>query len=161
MLALVLIIILSFGLGAILGAPFVPTHRRAVRAALELANLQPGQHFLDLGSGSGTLVLAAAKKGIRVTGIEINPVLWLISNIRIWPYRDHARIMLGNYWQMAWPEADCIYIFLIGHYMNRFSQHLAKRVNHHQAVLSYTFQVPGLNLVETRDGLHLYHHQPV
>lgn len=160
MIALVIIVILSFGVGAFLGAPFVPTHKRAVIAALELASLQPGQHLLDLGAGSGTLVVAAARQGIRVTGIEINPVLWIIANIRIWPYRDHARVRLGNYWQMRWPEADCIYIFLIGHYMTRFSRDLKSRVHHPVTVISYTFQVPGLELDETRHGLHLYRYNP-
>ena len=160
MFALVVIVILSFGLGAILGAPFVPTHKRAVTAALDLVDLQPGQHLLDLGEGSGTLVVAAAKRGIRVTGIEINPVLWIIANIRIWPYRSRARVILGNYWQMTWPEADCIYIFLIGHYMARFSQHLQKRTKRPVKVISYTFQVPGLRLEQTRDGLHLYYYEP-
>lgn len=160
MLGLALIVILSFGVGAVLGAPFVPTHRKSVTAALELAQLQPGQHLLDLGSGSGSLILAAAKHGIYATGIEINPVLWLISNMRIWPYKEYARIMLGDYWQMRWPKTDCIYIFLIGHYMPRFSTHLHREVSKPTTIVSYTFEVPGLQLESTVNGLHLYRYKP-
>lgn len=160
MVILALVVILSFGIGAILGAPFVPTHRRSVINALELSGLQSGQHLLDLGAGSGTLVLAAAKRGIRATGIEINPFLWLVANLRIWPYRSKARIILGNYWQMRWPQADGIYIFLIGHYMPRFRRHLLTQVGHPTTIVSYTFKVPDLELAGSRDGLHLYRYKP-
>lgn len=160
MFIFVAIVVLSFGLGALLGAPFLPTHKQSVKKALELANLKPGQRLLDLGAGSGTLVLAAARQGIDATGIEINPFLWLIANLRLWPYRQHARVRLGNYWQMTWPEADCIYIFLIGHYMGRFSRELRWRVKHPVTIISYTFEVPGLRAEAVEQGLYQYIYKP-
>ncbi len=160
MFPIILLAVLCFGLGAVLGAPFVPTHRQSVTTALDLANLIPGQHLLDLGAGSGTLVLAAARRGLTATGIEINPLLWLIGNLRIWPYRGRARVLLGNYWQMKWPEADAIYIFLIGHYMSRFSSALKKQIHHPTTIVSYTFEVPGLVADQTRDGVFIYRYKP-
>jgi len=160
MFIFILIVALSFGVGAILGAPFVPTHRQSVKLALDLADLKPGQHLLDLGAGSGTLVVAAARRGLDATGIEINPFLWLIASIRLWPYRKQARVLLGDYWHTTWPETDCIYLFLIGRYMERFSMELKKRIDRPVTVISYTFEVPGLKPVKDQGGLFVYRFKP-
>lgn len=147
--------VLCFGLGAFLGAPFVPTHRRSTKQALDLLDLEPGQRLLDLGSGSGTLLVAAAKRGLIVTGIEINPVLWFIATIRLWRYRGRAKIILGNYWRTSWPMADGIYVFLIGHYMERLGRRLHK-LQHPAVVVSNIFAIPNLEASHHQDGLYRY-----
>ena len=52
-------------------------HERAFRERiLELADLKPGEHVLDVGCGSGTLAIAASKKvgpTGRVCGIDASP----------------------------------------------------------------------------------------
>jgi pimeloyl-ACP methyl ester carboxylesterase/precorrin-6B methylase 2 len=69
---------------AILGAadqpytdvPFVPTPANVVDAMLDLAGINPTDILVDLGSGDGRIVIAAAKRfGIQATGVEIDPEL--------------------------------------------------------------------------------------
>jgi pimeloyl-ACP methyl ester carboxylesterase/precorrin-6B methylase 2 len=69
---------------AILGAadqpytdvPFVPTPANVVDAMLDLAGINPTDVLVDLGSGDGRIVIAAAKRfGIQATGVEIDPEL--------------------------------------------------------------------------------------
>jgi pimeloyl-ACP methyl ester carboxylesterase/precorrin-6B methylase 2 len=56
--------------------PFVPTPPNVVDAMLDLANIQPADVLIDLGSGDGRIVIAACKRfGIRATGVEIDPDL--------------------------------------------------------------------------------------
>jgi dienelactone hydrolase/precorrin-6B methylase 2 len=56
--------------------PFVPTAANVVDAMLDLAKIEPTDVLIDLGSGDGRIVIAAAKRfGIRATGVEINPDL--------------------------------------------------------------------------------------
>ena len=51
--------------------PFwAPSEADAVAAALELAEVGPGDRFVDLGCGDGQVLLAAAERGARVTGVE-------------------------------------------------------------------------------------------
>jgi hypothetical protein len=40
---------------------------------INMANLTSNDYLLDLGSGDGRIVIAAAKKGINATGVEYNP----------------------------------------------------------------------------------------
>ena len=53
--------------------PFVPTPPAVIDAMLELARLQPEDYVIDLGSGDGRIIIAAAKKyGARGFGVEID-----------------------------------------------------------------------------------------
>jgi pimeloyl-ACP methyl ester carboxylesterase/precorrin-6B methylase 2 len=56
--------------------PFVPTATNVVDAMLDLANIQPGDVLIDVGSGDGRIVMAACKRfGIQATGVELDPDL--------------------------------------------------------------------------------------
>lgn len=56
--------------------PFVPTPAAVVDAMLDLARLRPEDYVIDLGSGDGRIIIAAAKKyGARGFGVEIDQSL--------------------------------------------------------------------------------------
>jgi SAM-dependent methyltransferase len=52
---------------------WAPTSPDRIENALDLAGLRPGERFVDLGCGDGRVLLAAARRGADVTGIEIDP----------------------------------------------------------------------------------------
>ncbi len=155
-LLILLVVVVCFGLGAVLGAPYLPTLSETSTRALDLSELVAGQRLLDLGAGSGSLMVAAARRGIVVTGIEINPLLWLWAWLRLWPYRQLATIKLGNYWRMNWPPADCIYVFLIRHQMPHLVKQLNQRIQIPTTVISFTFELPGARPRQTKNGLYVY-----
>lgn len=56
-------------------APFVVMDERDVQAALTLAKVGRGDRLIDLGSGDGRIVIAAAQRGAEALGIELDPSL--------------------------------------------------------------------------------------
>lgn len=56
-----------------LDVPYVPTPRPVVAAMLDLAELAPSDYLIDLGSGDGRIVVAAAQRGARALGVDIDP----------------------------------------------------------------------------------------
>lgn len=54
---------------------YVPSPPVVVEAMLDLSSFGPDDLLFDLGSGDGRLVLAAARRGGRAVGIEIDPSL--------------------------------------------------------------------------------------
>lgn len=56
-------------------APFVVTPERDVERMMRLANVGPGDYLIDLGSGDGRIVIAAAKRGAMGQGVELDPNL--------------------------------------------------------------------------------------
>jgi SAM-dependent methyltransferase len=51
---------------------WVPTPDALVQKMLDLANVTPRDFVIDLGSGDGRIVIAAAQRGARALGIEYN-----------------------------------------------------------------------------------------
>ena len=60
-------------------APWVPTSPELVQKMLDLAQVTPRDFVMDLGSGDGRNVIAAAKRGARALGVEYDPKLVELS----------------------------------------------------------------------------------
>ena len=54
-------------------AEIAPTFSRFAEDALQLAHLVPGERVLDVATGPGTLAVAAARSGARVSAIDFSP----------------------------------------------------------------------------------------
>ena len=64
-------------------APFIPsTDSQASRILAYITSRPKCRRFIDLGSGDGRLVIAAAQHGIPSVGVELNPWLIAISKYR-------------------------------------------------------------------------------
>jgi SAM-dependent methyltransferase len=59
---------------------WVPTPPELVEKMLDMAKVTPQDFVMDLGSGDGRNVIAAAKRGARAVGVEFNPKMVELSN---------------------------------------------------------------------------------
>ncbi len=59
---------------------WVPTPNELVALMLSMAKVTPEDYLIDLGSGDGRTVIAAAKLGAQALGIEYNPDMVNLSN---------------------------------------------------------------------------------
>jgi len=156
---LVGLVIVSFGTVVLVGAPYLPTLRPQVKAALELADLKPGQTLLELGCGDGRVVLAAARQGLKVVGYELNPVLALVAWLRTRRYRQQVRIIWGDYWHSAWPPAEAIFVFLLSKYMNKLDKKIVQYPHKPVNLVSFAFVIPDRKPAQRRAGVFLYQYK--
>lgn len=56
-----------------LDVPYVPTPEAAVARMLDMGQVGAGDYVIDLGSGDGRIPIAAAQRGARALGVEIDP----------------------------------------------------------------------------------------
>lgn len=154
------LVVAAFGLGALLGAPYLPVLSRDVQSLLDLAGVKEGETLLDLGCGDGRLLRAAARRGVTGVGYEINPLVWLIAKLLCFPQRELISIRLGNYWAASWPPCDIIYVFLIDRYMPKLDQVLQERLRKTTRVVSYVFKIPGRAAVRSTKNATLYVYSP-
>jgi cyclopropane fatty-acyl-phospholipid synthase-like methyltransferase len=145
------IIVGCFGLGALFGAPFLPARQVDVEAALDLAEVKAGETVIDLGSGDGRLLLAAASRGAQAIGYEINPLMWLWSWLRTRRYRRKITVKLANFWLEPLPPADVIYTFLITRHVDRLDAKLKRELDKSTRVVSYVFDLPRQPVKQTRN----------
>ncbi len=148
------IIVLLCGI-VFFGAPFVPTKKMQIQAALNLLNLKKGDLLYDLGAGDGRVALAAAKQGIRVVGYELNIFLVLLARLRTRKYKKLVTIRWQNYWDADFSKCDGVYIFSSSRYMKRLDSKLREAKNRLR-LASYAFEVPRKKPSKQKDGVYLY-----
>ncbi len=153
-----LIVAVAFAIGGFLGAPYVPILRRDSRNLLDLADLKPGQTLVDLGSGDGRLLRAAAARGIRCIGYEINPFLVIVSRLVCWRYRNLVTIHTANLWNVSLPPAEAIYVFLMPRFMERLDNKLRDEITNPTRVISYTFEIPGRKAAAQGANSYVYNY---
>ncbi|RYD63029.1 MAG: SAM-dependent methyltransferase, partial [Sphingomonadales bacterium] len=62
--------------GPALDVPYKSTRREVVALMLEMGEVKPGDTVIDLGTGDGRILIAAAKeRGATGLGVDLDPVL--------------------------------------------------------------------------------------
>ncbi len=156
-LSLVAIVFL-FGFVILFGAPYLPTRKKQTDAALDLLDLKPGQTLLELGCGDGRVLRAAAARGIRCTGFELNPVLVVVAWLVTVRYRKLVSVRWGNFWTASWPQADGIFVFLLDKYMGKLDAKIKEQARPLR-LASFAFKVPGKKPATYKNGIFLYHYK--
>lgn len=123
--------------------------------AKNITKQQKQLHFVDLGSGDGTAVLAASSLGWRATGIEMNPTLWLISSIRRLlsnnkKIRSNSQLKIGDMFAASFSKsslrnANCTMIFGVAPLMPRIADLIERECQPGCWIMSYRFRVPLAN----------------
>ena len=152
-------VLISFGGVLLVGAPYLPTLGPQVKAALDLAGLKAGDTLVELGSGDGRVVVAAARQGLKVVAYELNPFLVAISWLRTRRYRYQVQIIWGDFWQAKWPAADAIFTFLLPKYMPKLNKKVIQYKHKPVKLVSFAFAIPGRKASHKRDGVFLYEYR--
>lgn len=153
------VIFIAFTFVIIFGAPFLPTLKKRVPDIVKLINLKKGQTLLELGSGDGRVLKAAAVDGLNAVGYELNPLLVIYSKIITFRYRKNIKIIWGNYWHQDWPDTDGIFVFLLQPYMQKLDEEIQKRYNHKIKLVSFAFTIPDKKPIKEINGMYLYEYK--
>ena len=141
----------------VFGAPYLPTLTTRVSDAIELLDLKPGQTMLELGCGDGRLLRAAAKKGIKAVGYELNPLLVIYAKLSSIRYGKLVSVRWANYWQIEWPPADGMYVFLLNPYMSKLHKKVVQYSDGKQfRLVSFAFKIKEAQVAKEKDSMFLY-----
>ncbi|OGY78440.1 MAG: hypothetical protein A3B74_01940 [Candidatus Kerfeldbacteria bacterium RIFCSPHIGHO2_02_FULL_42_14] len=161
-LLFILLVLLVFGIffiiSAFTGAPYVPMQRKEIDTVVRLARLTSGQTLIDLGSGDGSILIAAAKSHIRALGYEINPVLCALTWLRIQlsGTRQYCTILCCNFWNIHLSNADALFVYGIPHIMQRLQSKIQRECRKGVYVISFGFRFPDWEPIEIRGRLKVY-----
>jgi hypothetical protein len=94
---------------------WVPTPEVTVNKMLDMAKVTPQDFVVDLGSGDGRTVIAAATRGARAMGIEYNPDMVALAQRRAKEagVTDRATIVQGDIFESDFSKATVITLFLL------------------------------------------------
>jgi hypothetical protein len=94
---------------------WVPTPDALVARMLEMAKATPQDYLVDLGSGDGRTVIAAAKRGIKAMGVEYNPDMVALSqrNAEAEGVADKVKLVQGDIFTTDFSQATVVTMYLL------------------------------------------------
>ena len=102
---------------------WVPTPPELIEKMLDMAGVTPDDFVIDLGSGDGRNVIAAAKRGARALGVEYNPDLVELSRQRAEAARvsDKATFVQADMYAADVSQATVLALFLTPEVLDRMT----------------------------------------
>ena len=102
-------------------AVWVPTSPEVVEKMLDLAKVTADDFVIDLGSGDGRMVIAAAKRGARALGVEFNPEMVKLAQQRATEagVADRATFVEGDMYEADISKATVLALFLLPENLRR------------------------------------------
>ena len=128
------------------GGPYVPTKPEIMEQMLQVACIGPEDYVVDLGSGDGRLVIAAAQAGAKQSiGYEIHPGLVKLSNWKIQKMNleKKALVVKKSMWKANLSEVTLVFLYQIPYAMNRIKKLLETQLPPGSRVVSHAFPIPG------------------
>jgi len=110
-----------------LDTPYVPSTPVAVDEMLRTAGTGPGDYVVDLGSGDGRVVIAAARDyGARGLGIELDPKLVELAraNARAAGVEERVAFRQGDVLKADFGEATVVTVYLLPNLVERLKARL-------------------------------------
>jgi SAM-dependent methyltransferase len=129
---------------------WVPTPPELVEKMLDLAKVTPEDFVVDLGSGDGRNVIAAARRGARGLGVEYNPDMVSLSERRAAEagVSDKAKFQQGDLFEADFSQATVLALFLMPDNLDLLQSKILDLKPGTRVVLN-TFPVRGWDADET------------
>jgi len=102
---------------------WVPSPPEMVNKMMEVARVTPADYVIDLGSGDGRNVIAAARIGARALGVEFNPDMVALSQklAKEAGVADKAQFVQGDMYAADISKASVMALFLLPVNLNKLA----------------------------------------
>ncbi|XP_060899796.1 ATP synthase subunit C lysine N-methyltransferase [Labrus mixtus] len=123
--------------------PFVPATSAQVDNVLRVLRARSGT-LVDLGSGDGRIVIAAAKRGFKASGVELNPWLVWYSRYKAWREGVHraTSFYISDLWKVSFAQYSNVVIFGVPQMMDQLELKLASELPTTAKVVACRFPFP-------------------
>ena len=126
--------------------PFIPTPIKVIEASLDLAKVGPGDVVYDLGSGDGRVVVLAAKlRGAKAVGVEIDPALVILSEMKIKEegLEDRVKILQKDFREVDISDATVLYLYIYYDVIKNFLMDKLYQLKPGARIVTLEIPVPG------------------
>jgi SAM-dependent methyltransferase len=129
---------------------WVPSPEETVQKMMEMGKITAQDYVIDLGSGDGRNVIAAAKRGARALGVEYNQDMVDLSKRRATEagVTDKAQFVQGDMYEADISKASVMALFLLPQNLNKLRpKFLALKPG--SRIVSNTFTIENWEPVES------------
>ncbi|KAM8967007.1 ATP synthase subunit C lysine N-methyltransferase [Pelodytes ibericus] len=123
--------------------PYVPATNTQLENVLKMLQSRSGP-VIDIGSGDGRIVIAAAKQGFKAVGVELNPWLVWYSRYRAWREGVHhnATFYISDLWKISFNRYTNVVIFGVPQMMPQLEKKLQMELDESARVIACRFPFP-------------------
>lgn len=149
------LLLLGFMIGGLRGAVWVPARLADTQAIITSLGIASDAHIYEFGSGDGRnlRLIRQLLPNVRLSAIEINPVMWLIAKITT---SFGIRITLGDGWHADLSDQDVVITFLTPPFMQKFETKTCQEMKSGSLVVSYAFKLPNLTPLRVEHSYFVY-----
>jgi SAM-dependent methyltransferase len=129
--------------GQDLDVPYVPTPNNVVERMLDVTDVQPSDYVIDLGSGDGRIVIAAAKRGASGHGIDLDPqrIAEARENAANAGVTDQIMFMEQDIFETDFSEASVITMYLLPSVNKQLRPDLLDKLQPGTEIVSHSFDM--------------------
>lgn len=142
-----------------LDVPYVPTPQKVVQQMLDLADVQPSDYVIDLGSGDGRIVIAAAQRGASGHGVDLDPdrIAEARENASRAGVDEQIMFMQENIFDTDFSQASVVTMYLLPSVNKKLRPKLLDKLAPGTEIVSHSFdmgewQPDKKMIVKTSDG---------
>jgi len=153
-LVLLVAIIVITGISHIrTSTPYGGTSRAAMDVMFSLADLRPGETFVDIGAGDGRLLFEAKRRcpECRARGYEVALGVWLVGRVRLLLSRTDARLLLRDALKADLRDADVIALYMAPEMMAKLQPVLDRQLRPGTRVIASVFRFHDREPVSERE----------
>ncbi len=123
---------------------WIPTPDATLEKMLDMARVTPSDVVIDLGSGDGRMVIAAARRGARAYGVEYNPDLVALSRraAAAAGVADKATFSQGDMFEADISPATVMPLFLLPNHLSTLAPKFL-RLKPGARIVSNTYEIGG------------------
>lgn len=124
------------------GAPWVPTWKRDLQRIANLANLQKGDRFVELGCGTARVCRYLAKTTqAQTVGVELSMIQWLWASVLSITQKRNS-IVLGDAFHHDLSSYTVVYMFLMPETYKKIRDKLVHELSSGSRVITYVWPIP-------------------
>jgi SAM-dependent methyltransferase len=129
---------------------WVPTTPALVEKMLDMVGVTPKDFVMDLGSGDGRNVIAAAKRGAHGLGVEYDPDMVALSqkNAEEAGVADKAKFVRGDMYEADISQATALVLFLLPVNLEKLAPKFLQ-LPPGTRIINNGYKIPGWEEVET------------
>lgn len=140
------------------GGPYIPSQMDRVAEMIRVAKLTSTDVAIDLGSGDGRIVIAAARAGARGIGYEIHlGLVWLsrLNALRA-GVAPRTAFLCRSMWKADLSTVTVVFLYQIPYAMRSIGEKLRKELPPGARIVSNAFLLTGWEPVREENGVRVY-----
>lgn len=125
--------------------PLYLTNQTTLNALSELIRSLHCERFMDVGSGTGTVLVGLARRhpGVRFGAVESAPLPWLVGRVRLL-FTPNVETFYADLWSTSLEAQDMVYAFLSPEPMGRLWEKCCTEMRPGSWLVSNSFQILGV-----------------